>query len=101
MFTKYFLHTKGQVTTIAGNGAIGFADGPGQTAIFNNPRSICYSQFHGCLFVCDRNHRIRKIDLTSGLLFLHYDTLLNFLTCKHRKCKINWDRKSRIQRWNC
>ncbi len=62
------LTTSGQVTTIAGNGKYGFADGHGQDAMFAYPRAICFSKYHNCLFVCDcGNHRIRVIDLKTGI----------------------------------
>ncbi len=62
---------KGQVTTIAGSRNSGFADGQSQNAMFNHPYSICFSQFHDSLFVCDySNHRIRIIELKTGIVHI-------------------------------
>ncbi len=56
------------MTTIAGSGKPGFADGQCHSAMFNHPRAICFSQFHNYLFVCDNgNQRIRMIDLKTGI----------------------------------
>ncbi len=79
---------QGHVTTIAGrSGVVGFADGNGQNAIFNNLRAVCFSKFHDCLFACDdTNHRIRRIDLKTGIsACFEY-----FFTLEHRKCAIYW-----------
>ncbi len=68
LYSHYFQQYQGQVTTIAGCGRCGFADGQHQNAMFNFPKAICFSQFHGSLFVCDyNNHMIRKIDLKTGI----------------------------------
>ena len=51
----------GQVTTIAGNGQPGFADGTGAEARFENPYGIVLGK-DGNLYVADRaNARIRKV----------------------------------------
>lgn len=53
--------SSGVVTTIAGAGTAGFADGAGMSARFNNPWEIAVDH-DGTLFVADAdNHRIRKI----------------------------------------
>ena len=51
----------GQVTTLAGNGVEGFADGDAAEAQFNNPSGVAVSS-DGTVYVADyHNHRIRMI----------------------------------------
>lgn len=55
----------GEVTTLAGNGKEGFADGTGADAQFNLPFGMTIDA-KGNLYVTDsNNHRIRKINLTG------------------------------------
>jgi len=52
---------EGEVTTIAGNGKSGYADGPHKQAMFHSPSSVAVDD-KGCVYVADWcNHRIRKI----------------------------------------
>jgi hypothetical protein len=57
----------GAVTTIAGDGKEGDADGVSTRARFNCPRAIAFDEQRGGLFVSD-NHRIRFISLATGLI---------------------------------
>lgn len=62
----------GTITTVAGTGAAGFSGdgGPAIQAQLNRPHSIALDngrEGHGSLFIADiGNHRIRRVDLTSG-----------------------------------
>jgi len=52
---------QGAVTTLAGSGVPGFANGTGASAQFNNPRGIAVNSA-GTIYVADQaNHRIRAI----------------------------------------
>jgi streptogramin lyase len=60
----------GLISTIAGNGQAGFSgdDGPAARAQFSEPHSIQFDP-HGNLFVCDiANHRLRRIDKSTGII---------------------------------
>jgi hypothetical protein len=57
--------SSGQVTTLAGSGALSFADGVGTAAAFYNPRAVAISSY-GAAYVGDQyNNRIRIIN-TGG-----------------------------------
>jgi sugar lactone lactonase YvrE len=58
----------GEVSTFAGTGMAGSADGPRETAEFSGPSGVCVDDF-GQLYVADRNncYRVRKID-TNGIV---------------------------------
>lgn len=58
------------ITTVAGTGKPGFSGdgGPANQAQLNQPHSLAFDA-DGHLLVCDiLNHRVRKIDLASGLI---------------------------------
>ncbi len=58
------------ITTIAGTGQAGFSGdgGPATKAMLNQPHSIQFDP-RGALYICDiLNHRIRKVDLKTGLI---------------------------------
>lgn len=60
----------GVISTVAGNGKSGFSGdgGPARDATFNKPHSIALDG-KGSLFICDiGNHRVRQVDLKSGLV---------------------------------
>lgn len=55
------LTPQGEVTTYAGTGAAGYADGSAATAAFNGPTGLCWHD--GALYVADTgNHLIRRIE---------------------------------------
>jgi streptogramin lyase len=64
----------GIISTVAGTGAAGFSGdgGPATQAMMNQPHSIQIDwQFNrrGDLYICDiLNHRIRKVDLKTGVI---------------------------------
>lgn len=58
------------ISTVAGTGQPGFSGdgGPANKAAMNQPHSIQFDN-NGDLFICDiLNHRIRKVDLETGLI---------------------------------
>jgi DNA-binding beta-propeller fold protein YncE len=62
------ISASGVVSTLAGSGIQGFADGSGVNANFYRPFGIAVDLATGTIFVSDRyNHRIRKITL-SGIV---------------------------------
>ncbi len=60
----------GVITTVAGTGKAGFSgdNGPAIKAQLNQPHSLAFDAA-GLLYVCDiLNHRIRRIDLSTGVI---------------------------------
>jgi hypothetical protein len=62
--------TSGRVKTIAGNGSPGFAgDGhSGSSVQFKQPHSVVFDQRGGILVADTQNHRLRRIDLGTGIV---------------------------------
>ncbi len=59
----------GVVTTLAGSGATGFADGASSSASFNNPFSIAISPDASYALISDMgNNRLRHIVMASGVV---------------------------------
>ena len=57
---------QGQVTTVAGNGQKGFADGVGDAARFNHPHAIDVDS-QGLIYIADTwNHCIRRVQPADG-----------------------------------
>jgi len=57
----------GAVTTLAGSGAQGSADGVGGAAEFSGPCGVAISPDGGALFVADpNNHKIRRVEVATG-----------------------------------
>ena len=59
------------VTTVAGTGQAGFEgdSGPATLARLNGPASVALSSSEGALLIADQeNHRVRRVDLSSGLI---------------------------------
>jgi len=62
------IDSAGNVTTIAGNGHPGYADGQGSAAQFSRPTAIVYSSTCNCLYVADSNNNmIRQIDMSGNV----------------------------------
>jgi streptogramin lyase len=61
------IDANGDVTSYAGAGTVGSADGTLTTATFNNPTGVCFNST-GEMFVADySNNKIRKIDLQGNV----------------------------------
>lgn len=59
----------GEVTTLAGDGTAGYADGSGNAAKFNAPMGIGINPGHDEIYVADaRNNRIRVISIATGVV---------------------------------
>ena len=84
------IDSSGNVTTLAGNGTGGFADGQGTSAKFNFPANITIDKA-GNLYVADMsNNRIRKIDLTANVTTIAGDGTKGFVDGPGTSARFNW-----------
>ena len=61
------------VTTFAGSGTAGAANGNGLSASFSYPMGSYLNPNDECLYVCDNNQTIRKITMQgNGLIFCRF-----------------------------
>lgn len=61
----------GVITTVAGTGKAGFSGdgGPADNAALNQPHSVALDSANSLLYIADlRNHRIRAVDLKTGVI---------------------------------
>lgn len=72
----------GAVTTLAGTGSVGSANGSGGTSTFSYPTSVTYHA--GSLYIADGgNHTIRKLDLSNNTVSLYAGTVSSSGTTNH------------------
>jgi hypothetical protein len=66
LLANHKFHTKRH---IAGSGKCGYLDGPLDVCRMDNPAALCLDPITHLIYVADRgNHRIRRVDLSSGLM---------------------------------
>ncbi len=53
----------GTISTVAGTGSMGFADGPAKTAAFRHPVAIAFDAAGNLYIADDQDHRIRKLSV--------------------------------------
>jgi sugar lactone lactonase YvrE len=58
----------GTITTVAGTGVAGFADGPATAGQLNQPVNLAFDGLGNVLIADLANHRIRRLDLAAGTL---------------------------------
>ncbi|WP_041585989.1 hypothetical protein [Terriglobus saanensis] len=62
------LNGANQVTTLAGNGTAGYADGQGNSARFNKPTQVVYNSGDGAYYIADTfNNCIRRMDSAGNV----------------------------------
>ncbi len=66
---RYVDINTGIITTIAGNGELGFRGdgGPARQAMLEGPLSIAVDEL-GSLYIASQDHRIRKVDLKTNII---------------------------------
>lgn len=83
------LHADDAVSTTAGTGKPGFADGPAGAAQFNEPIAVV-AERSGAVYVADRNnHRIRKVRADGTVSTLAGDGQAGFADGSSRSARFN------------
>ncbi len=78
-----------QVSTLAGNGKAGFADGASEAAAFNQPYNL-KNDGHGALIVPDQNnHAIRRVGMNGVVTTLAGSGAAGYADGKGREAKFN------------
>lgn len=65
----------GAVTTVAGAGSMGFADGPGESALFSNPVGVVLTSDHTVCHHCSLSSQQLAVS-SHGTTFLLYTPVL-------------------------
>lgn len=78
-----------QVSTLAGNGKAGFADGMGEAAAFNQPYNL-KNDGHGALIVPDQsNHAVRRVAMSGAVTTLAGSGTAGYAEGKGREAQFN------------
>ena len=78
-----------QVSTLAGNGKAGFADGMGEAAAFNQPYNL-KNDGHGALIVPDQNnHAVRRVAMNGAVTTLAGSGSAGYADGKGREAQFN------------
>lgn len=86
------IDVKGNVTTLAGSGKVGSADGTGSKAEFSEPAGVC-SDDKGNIYVADfMNHLIRKIDNHSVVTTVAGSGKPGYKNGKGKEAQFNYPR---------
>src|SRR6185503_15672041 len=62
------VNAQGTITTVAGSGTAGFADGPATSGQLDQPVNLAFDASGNVLIAEMGNHRIRRLDLGSSTL---------------------------------
>jgi sugar lactone lactonase YvrE len=78
------------VTTLAGSGATGYADGTGTAAVFNNPYDLTLDSSSNIYFVDFNNQRIRRVTPQGVVTTLAGDGQTGFLDGTGTQARLNF-----------